>query len=110
MARKTHHVEDQRGYSAFEFDDTLEGAQWSDEELTALALGEDPDTPLSKDAVPLELGSGGGSGLLPSWYMPPVVAGLRHRWWKTVVLVLVFSFLFIEAAGLCSSYGQLVIP
>jgi hypothetical protein len=83
---------------------------WSDEELTALALSEEIDTPLSEDAVPFDFGQGDGSSLLPTWYMPPVVTRLRYRSWRTVVIVLVLAFLFIEAAGLCSTYGQLVIP
>ena len=82
---------------------------WTDEELTALALGDDPDRPLGDDAVPIDFGQG-GSALLPVWYMPPVVARSYHRGWRTLALVLVFAFLFIEAAGLCSTYGQLVIP
>lgn len=83
---------------------------WTDEELTALALSEDLDAPLDEDAVPFRFGQGSGSALVPTWYMPPVVTRLQNRGWRTVVLVLVFAFLFIEAAGLCSTYGQLVIP
>ena len=82
----------------------------SDEELTALALSADASAPLGADAIPIDLTRGVDNALLPSWYMPPVVTVLQHRAWKPVVLVLVFSFLFIEVAGLCSTYGQLVIP
>jgi len=75
-----------------------------------LALSEDPDRPLGKDAVPIDFGQGSGSTLLPAWYMPAAVARVHHRGWRALALVLVFAFLFIEAAGLCSTYGQLVIP
>ena len=87
-----------------------EDGQWSDEELTTLALDADPDAPLSEDAVPFDFRSDADVNLLPSWYMPPVVVGVSRRWWRPLVLLLVLSFLFIEAAGLCSSYGPLVIP
>jgi hypothetical protein len=82
----------------------------SDDALTALALSADVSTPLGEDAVPIDLGRGVEGALLPSWYMPPVVTVLHHRAWRPLVMVLVFSFLFIECAGLCSTYGQLVIP
>ena len=82
----------------------------SDEELTELALSSDPHAPLAADAVPLVFGGMPGIELLPSWYMPPVVAMIHHRWWRPVVLALVFGFVIIEAAGLCSTYGSLVVP
>ena len=82
----------------------------SDEELTELALGADPDAPLDAAAVPLESELSSGAGLLPSWYMPAVAIGRAHRYWKVVVIVLVTALLAIEAAGLCSTYGQLVVP
>lgn len=82
----------------------------SDEELCELALRGDPDAPLSDDAMPLRLPGPAGASLLPTRYMPPVVATLKHRWRRPVAMTLVIAFLFIEAAGLCSTYGQLVIP
>jgi hypothetical protein len=82
---------------------------FSDEELTSLALAADPDQPLDPDAVPLSLyGDQEGCGLLPSWYMPPVMAGATARWRVPVVVLLIATFLLIDALGLCITYGQLV--
>lgn len=83
---------------------------WSDAELTALALAADPDAPLDAAAIPLTSPGSIGAGLLPSWYMPAIAIGRAHRYWKIVVIVLVTALLAIEAAGLCSTYGQLVVP
>jgi hypothetical protein len=85
----------------------------SDEELTALALAADPDAALDDDAVSLhQLTRSGTDGLLPEWYMPPPARGLpRLRGWRRwVTLLIVASFLTIEAYGLCSTYGRVVGP
>ena len=83
---------------------------FSDEELTELALAADADAGVADDAVPLSefLGAGGASGeLLPDWYMPaPAGAGrLLQGWRRRVVLLIVASFVLINAYGLCSTYG-----
>ena len=84
----------------------------TDDELTELALAADPDAPIAADAVPLgELlaagGSSGGNELLPGWYMPVPMGGgrLLTGWRRRTVLVIVASFLLINAYGLCSTYG-----
>jgi hypothetical protein len=82
----------------------------SDEELTALALAADPDAPIDVGATPFTGSSSTSLGLLPSWYMPAIALGKAQRYWKVVVLVLVATLFAIEAAGLCSTYGQLVAP
>lgn len=78
----------------------------TDEELAGLALAADPDQPLPDDAVPFEAGQD-GDPLLPSWYMPAPSggAGGQAGWRRPVVIVLIASFLLINAAGLCSTYG-----
>ena len=83
---------------------------FSDEELSELALAADPDSVVPEDAVPLNefLGAGGAEGeLLPEWYMPaPAGAGrLLQGWRRRVVLLIVASFLLLNAYGLCSTYG-----
>ncbi|HWC39258.1 MAG TPA: hypothetical protein VG476_12045 [Acidimicrobiales bacterium] len=83
--------------------------QLTDAELTALALAGDPDEPLDPDAVPMSVSPYQTPGALPEWYMPPVTARRAKRWRAAVVLVLVTAFLVIEAVGLCSTYGQLVV-
>lgn len=79
-------------------------------ELTAQALAADPLRPVDADAVPFDVFGGRSAGLLPEWYMPPVTARRGRRGGRArmiVVLAVVGAFLVIEAAGLCSTYGQL---
>ncbi len=78
----------------------------SDEELTALALAADPDQPLDADAVPLSQYLASSPGLLPEWYMAPVMARHSGRRQRAVILSVIGAFLLIEAFGLCSTYGQ----
>ena len=86
--------------------------QITDEELTELALAADPDAGVADDAVPLSelLGPGEGPGtgdLLPGWYMPPAMGGgrLLQGWRRRIVLLIVASFVLLNAVGLCSTYG-----
>lgn len=85
----------------------------TDDELTRLALAADPDTGVADDAVPLGelLGSlepSEGADLLPGWYMPaPMGTGrLLQGWRRRIVLLIVVSFVLINAVGLCSTYGH----
>ncbi|MDZ7673523.1 MAG: hypothetical protein U5K30_00395 [Acidimicrobiales bacterium] len=85
-----------------------------DRELDRLALLGNPDAPLPDDAVPFDDvvdPGGGGADLLPDWYMPaPMAGGARLGGWRRVVAwVIVAAFLAIAAAGLCSTYGEVVI-
>jgi hypothetical protein len=86
--------------------------EFSDEELTRLALAADPDMEVPDDAVPLAqlLGNDTGS-LLPSWYMPVVArhAVRGRRWKRVVVIVVILIFLAIDAYGLCNTYGAITI-
>jgi hypothetical protein len=84
----------------------------TDAELTELALAADPNAGVDADAVPLATfladGSGGGEELLlPDWYMPaPMASGrLLQGWRRRVVLLIVASFVLLNAYGLCSTYG-----
>jgi hypothetical protein len=81
----------------------------TDEELAELALAADPAGGVADDAIPLSeyLGAGAGGELLPAWYMPaPAGAGrLLEGWRRRVVLLIVASFVLINAVGLCSTYG-----
>jgi len=83
--------------------------QISDEELAALALAADPETPVADDAVSLaELGGTGRVGLLPEWYMAAPAGGQILRGWRRRVVYLVIAALVtIMAYGLCNTYGQL---
>jgi hypothetical protein len=87
-----------------EFDEPV----FSDEELAELAVSADADEPLSPDAVPIDVYTGGDGSFLPAWYMPPVTARRARRWRLPMVWVLIAAFLLIDAFGLCICYGQLV--
>jgi len=80
---------------------------WTDEELTALALGADPNAPLDPDAHEWEGAILHRPGLLPDWYMPTPLASRGGRWTRNVVLLVVFGFLVIDGFGLCITSGFL---
>jgi hypothetical protein len=81
------------------------------DELTRLALGADPDAPLTADAVPLAVHLGrlvdATSVLLPAWYMPAPGGAVRQgrRWRRVAAIVAIAAFTGINATGLCSTYG-----
>ncbi|HJV09814.1 MAG TPA: hypothetical protein VJ653_09030 [Acidimicrobiales bacterium] len=85
---------------------------FTDDELTELALAADADAGVAADAVPLVefLGAGGAGGeLLPDWYMPAPMGGSRllQGWRRRIVLLIVASFVLLNAYGLCSTYGHI---
>ena len=81
----------------------------SDEELVALALGAGPADRPDPDAVSVDEFLGQPPGLLPAWYMPGrlSVSGSRRR--RVVVLSVVATLLLLEALGLCSTFGGVVV-
>jgi hypothetical protein len=86
---------------------------FTDDELTALALGADADAPVGDDAVDVwePLGPTTPSPL-PSWYMPAPMGVRRLEGWHRHVVrfgavSVVTSFVVINACGLCNTYGQL---
>jgi hypothetical protein len=85
------------------------GDQFSDEELATLALAADPDQLVAPDAVPIVFDVGQQPGALPSWYMPSAPIGRGGRWRSSVLLLIVAAFIAIEAVGLCSTYGPVVL-
>lgn len=106
-----------RGVSALEnvvdqflespIDETFVPNEFTDEELTSLALAADSDAPIDADAVPWNWGFGFERSLLPDWYMPRAIATGRGRGTKVVVGTLVASLLIIGAFGLCITSGFL---
>ena len=84
-----------------------------DAALCAAALAADPDTVAPADAVPFgELTGTGTAAVLPTWYMPtpmraPALAGWRRHVVRWNVALIIASFVTINAAGLCNTYGQL---
>jgi hypothetical protein len=79
--------------------------QFSDEELTALALAADASAPLDRDAVAWDGAILHQPGLLPDWYMPTPAGSRVGRWPRSVVIGLTVGFLMINAAGLCVTSG-----
>jgi hypothetical protein len=87
----------------------LSEGDFTDDELTALALAADPDLPIDEDAVPISLYLAQLPIGLPNWYMPAVMVRGSKRWRIPVVLLIVTAFLIIEGLGLCNTFGQLTI-
>jgi len=84
--------------------------EFSDDELTALALAADPTEHLDDDAVPLaDLDGVAGPGLLPDWYMPVPASFGRTRKRKIVISLIVGSLLVVNALGLCVTSGFIEI-
>lgn len=85
----------------------------TDEELCALALAADPDVVVDADAVCLwDLAESGRDQVLPEWYMPAPMGTHRLTGWRARLVrfnvgLIIASFLTINAAGLCNTYGQL---
>ena len=99
------------GIDATDFDTDM--APLTEDELCALALGAEGGRPPADDAVPLadyldNRRASGAGGLLPAWYMPAPMSRVSPRWRTAVVLAIVAAFVLIEAAGLCSTFGQIV--
>jgi hypothetical protein len=85
-----------------------------DDELEREALAADPDAPIPAGAISWweREPAANAPALLPDWYMPaPAAAGARRHppWRRRTVYGLVGTFLLINAAGLCSTYGFVVI-
>lgn len=77
----------------------------NDDELAALALAADPDTPMADGAIPFDRAVGLDELLVPGWYMPAPAEGCTRLegWRRTVALVVVSAFLLLTAAGLCGT-------
>ncbi|MEP6622878.1 MAG: hypothetical protein ABJC79_00400 [Acidimicrobiia bacterium] len=84
--------------------------EFTDEELTELALSADPDA-TAPDAIPIhEFLGASGESTLPEWYMPAVMRGIPrvHGWRRGVIFTFIAALVIIEAFGLCSTYGQII--
>src|SRR4051794_37318522 len=83
-----------------------------DTEVCAEALAADPDTVVDPHAVSLwELTGTGPDSVLPAWYMPAPMRGRALTGWRRHlvrgnVALIVASFVAINCAGLCNTYGQ----
>lgn len=93
-------------------DEALADEALTDAELTDLALAGDPDAPVPEDAVSMwDLAPEDGADLLPNWYMPAPSMGTRsfRGWRRWLILLIVVTFVALEAFGLCSTYGQVTL-
>ena len=89
----------------------VDGQVFTEQELIEQALAADPEQTIPDDAVPLATFRGAFAELLPDWYMPTVTGTPRRRG-RTMVFagIITFSLLFINALGLCITYGRLEVP
>jgi hypothetical protein len=87
----------------------VDGQLFTDDELEAQALAADPDTPVADDAPPFRSPPNQFGDLLPDWYMPPPAGHGRRRRNAVIASVVIFSLLFINALGLCITYGRLEV-
>ena len=79
----------------------------SDAELERLALLAPPDDDLPDDAVAWS--PAGRDPLIADWYMPAPV-GTRRDWRsRTVAAAVIASIVAINAAGLCVTYGRVIL-
>lgn len=81
----------------------------SDDELTVLALGCEPDPPLADDAIPWQAATTHLT-LLPEWYMPYPIATGRRTIIKVVAVSMVIGLVVICAFGLCVTSGFVQVP
>ncbi len=89
----------------------------TDDELAAIALDADPDVEVGDDATSLV----GSHRIRPVRCPPAVVHALpaggsrsrilrpHSRWRRRVALLVISSFVIIDAYGLCATYGPLVL-
>jgi hypothetical protein len=82
---------------------------FTDDELTELALAAGWSDEVAADAVPISRYLGEQASPLPAWYMPAAVVRGSTRLRTAVVIAIVVAFVLIDAWGLCSTYGQIVL-
>lgn len=82
-------------------------ASFSDDELTALALGADPHASIDLDAQPWHFSQGFSQNLLPEWYMPIPMARGRGRGAQIAAVSIVVGMIVVCAFGLCITSGFL---
>jgi len=84
--------------------DAFDLVEFTDEELTQLALDADPFDPFDPEVHPFDGDRRGSLPLLPEWYMPaPGVARGRTR--TAVLLALAVALVTINVGGFCVTYG-----
>ena len=86
---------------------TLTDTAFTDDELSELALAANPDAELPADAACFwDVADPDRRRRLPEWYMPAMQgATVVHGWRRRLILLIVVTFLAVDAAGLCNTYG-----
>ncbi|MCU1371184.1 MAG: hypothetical protein JWO77_2378 [Ilumatobacteraceae bacterium] len=79
----------------------------SDEELERQALAAAAGDPVPDDAVPWS--PSGLDPLIADWYMPAPTAVRRDLKTRVITGVVVASIVAINAAGLCVTYGRVIL-
>jgi hypothetical protein len=79
----------------------------SDDELERLALAAPPSDDLDDDAVAWS--PTGRDPLIADWYMPAPTASRRDLRTRLVVGATIASIVAINAAGLCVTYGRVIL-
>lgn len=79
----------------------------ADEDLERLALAAHPSDHVPDDAVPWS--PTGRDPLIADWYMPAPTATRRDLRTRVVTAVVVGSIVAINAAGLCVTYGRVIL-
>ncbi len=83
---------------------------FTDEELTELALSAEPHDPMADDAVPFRPIDGEGEPLLPEWYMPASTGRARRDWRSRVAISVAVGLVLISSCGLCVTNGFPELP
>jgi hypothetical protein len=83
--------------------------EFTEEELTELALATPYSDVIDLNAAPWTPSSYGCRSALPDWYMAPAVGVRNGRGRKVVVCALIGGFLVINALGFCITSGFLTL-
>ena len=79
----------------------------TDEDLERLALEAGPSEAVPDDAVPWS--PTGRDPLIADWYMPAPTATRRDLKTRVITGIVVGSIVAINAAGLCVTYGRVIL-
>ena len=86
-------------------DEPFTDEPFTDDELSELALAADPSERLEPGSRPVSGSVPANDGPLPGWYMPTVARVVTSPTRRVATIVVVGSFLLINALGLCATYG-----
>ena len=84
-------------------------SDFSDEELTQLALATPYDPVISPFAKPWSPQGDSFRSALPDWYMAPAMGLVHGRRRRVVVAAIISSFIIINGFGLCVTSGFLTL-